>query len=82
MVADYQLSLQDYLAIARRWLKAIILTFGAVLTISVVVAMLQPRVYESKGTLLAEPPQLSGEWYELQVLEMPNSEFGPYSRRS
>ncbi len=61
MPADYQLSLQDYLAIARRWALAIILTFGTVLTASVVVAMLLPRVYQSTGTLLVEGPQISGE---------------------
>jgi succinoglycan biosynthesis transport protein ExoP len=61
MPADYQLSLQDYLAIARRWALAIILTFGAVLTASVVVAMLLPRVYQSTGTLLVEGPQISGD---------------------
>ncbi len=61
MSADYQLSLQDYLSIARRWALAIILTFGVVLAVSVVVAMLLPRVYESTGTLLAEAPQISGD---------------------
>ncbi len=61
MSADYALSTQDYLAIVRRRALAIILTFGAVLTASVVVAMLLPRVYQSTGTLLVEGPQLSGE---------------------
>lgn len=61
MSADYQLSLLEYLSIARRWALAIILTFGVVLAVSVVVAMLLPRVYESTGTLLAEAPQISGD---------------------
>lgn len=61
MQADYQLSLQDYLAIARRWALAIALTFCAVLAGSIVVAMLLPRVYQSTGTLLVEGPQISGE---------------------
>jgi len=61
MAADYQLTPQDYLAIARRWAWAMILAFGAVLTASVVVAMLLPRGYESTGTLLAEAPQISGD---------------------
>ncbi len=61
MPADYQLSPRDYLAIARRWALAMILTFGAVLATSVVVAMLLPRVYESTGTLLAEAPQIPGD---------------------
>lgn len=61
MSADYQLSFQDYLAIARRWTTAGILAFGTVLAVSVVVALLLPRVYESTGTLLAEAPQISGD---------------------
>ncbi len=61
MSADYQLSPRDYLAIAKRWALAMILTFGVVLATSVVVAMLLPRVYESTGTLLAEAPQISGD---------------------
>lgn len=61
MPADYQLSPRDYLAIARRWALAMILTFGVVLAGSVVVALLLPRVFEATGTLLAEAPQISGE---------------------
>ncbi|MBA4264255.1 MAG: lipopolysaccharide biosynthesis protein, partial [Comamonadaceae bacterium] len=58
MSADYQLSFQDYLAIARRWAPASILLFGVILSISVVVALILPRVYESTGTLLVEAPQI------------------------
>lgn len=61
MSTEYQLSFQDYLAIARRWAVAGILVFGVVLAGSVVVALLLPRVYESTGTLLTEAPQVSGE---------------------
>lgn len=61
MPADYQLNPQDYLAIARRWAWAMILVFGAVLAVSVVSAMLLPRVYQATGTLLAEAPQISGD---------------------
>lgn len=61
MAADYQLTPRDYIAIARRWTLAIILTFGSVLTAFVVVALLLPRTYESTGTLLAEAPQISGD---------------------
>lgn len=61
MSIEYQLSFQDYLAIARRWAVAGILVFGAVLAGSVVVALLLPRVYESTGKLLTEAPQVSGE---------------------
>ncbi len=61
MSTEYQLSFQDYLAIARRWSVAGILVFGIVLAGSVVLALLLPRVYESTGTLLTEAPQVSGE---------------------
>lgn len=58
MQADYQLSPQDYLSIVRRRALAIILTFGAVLTASVVVALLMPRAYMATGTLLVEGPPI------------------------
>ncbi|AOW13496.1 hypothetical protein LPB72_10770 [Hydrogenophaga crassostreae] len=58
MQADYQLSPQDYLSIVRRRALAIILTFGAVLTASVVVALLMPRAYKATGTLLVEGPPI------------------------
>lgn len=61
MAADYQLSLRDYLSIARRRAWVMALTFGAVLAASVVVAMLLPRVYQSTGTLLVKGPHVSGD---------------------
>ncbi|MCU0762425.1 MAG: hypothetical protein MUF76_05450 [Hydrogenophaga sp.] len=61
MAADYQLNLQDYLSIARRWAVVMILTFGAVLAASVVLALIVPRVYESTATILVEGPQISAE---------------------
>ncbi len=53
MPADYQLSPKDYLSIARRRALPIILTFGVVMTASVVVAMMLPRAYQATGTLLS-----------------------------
>lgn len=61
MSTDYQLSFQDYLAIARRWSMAGIIAFGVVLAGAVVLALLLPRIYESTGTLLTEAPQVSGD---------------------
>ena len=58
MFGDYQLSLHDYLSILRRRALVIILVFGAVLTASVVFALLLPRVYESTATILVEGPQV------------------------
>ncbi len=61
MSTEYQLSFQDYLAIARRWSVVGILVFGVVLTGAVVLALLLPKIYESTGTLLTEAPQISGD---------------------
>lgn len=61
MSIEYQLSFQDYLAIARRWAVAGILVSGIGLAGSVVVALMLPKVYESTGRLLTEAPQVSGE---------------------
>lgn len=61
MAADYQMTLQDYLSIARRWAVVMILTFGTVLAASVVVALIVPRVYESTATILVEGPQISSD---------------------
>ncbi|RYF46704.1 MAG: hypothetical protein EOO27_38840, partial [Comamonadaceae bacterium] len=61
MSTDYQLSLPDYLAIARRWAIAGALAFVAVLAISVAAALWLPRVYESTATLLVAAPQISGD---------------------
>lgn len=58
MFGDYQLSLHDYLSILRRRALVMILVFGTVLTVSVVYALLQPKIYESKATILVEGPQV------------------------
>lgn len=61
MAADYQLNLQDYLSIARRWGVAMALTFVAILAASVLVAFVVPRVYESTATIIVERPQVSSQ---------------------
>lgn len=58
MFGDYELSLHDYLSILRRRALVMILVFGAVLTASVVYALLQPKIYESTATILVEGPQV------------------------
>lgn len=58
MFGDYPLSLHDYLSILRRRALAMVLVFGAVLTASVVLAFVLPRVYESTATILVEGPQV------------------------
>jgi polysaccharide chain length determinant protein (PEP-CTERM system associated) len=54
MAADYQLGLNEYLAIARRWALAMVAAFGIVLAASVVVALLQPRTFQVSAVLMAE----------------------------
>jgi polysaccharide chain length determinant protein (PEP-CTERM system associated) len=58
MFGDYELSLHDYLSILRRRALVMILVFGAVLTVAVVYALLQPKIYESTATILVEGPQV------------------------
>lgn len=70
MFGDYELSLHDYLSILRRRALAMILVFGLVLTASVVVAFILPRVYESTATILVEGPQI----------QMPTAEAASRSR--
>ncbi|PKO70021.1 MAG: lipopolysaccharide biosynthesis protein [Betaproteobacteria bacterium HGW-Betaproteobacteria-16] len=61
MAADYQLTFHDYLSIVRRWGVVIILVIGSVLAVSVVVALLAPRVYESYATILVEGPRIQAD---------------------
>lgn len=61
MSDDYQMSMRDYLSIAQRWAVVSILTFGVILTGSVVVALLLPHVYQSTATILMEGPQVRVE---------------------
>jgi polysaccharide biosynthesis transport protein len=53
-----QMSMLDYLSVAQRWAVASILTFGAILAGSVVVAMMITPVYQSTATILMETPQV------------------------
>ena len=58
---DYQLTLSDYLSIAKRRARLIAVTFAGVLALGVAVAMLIPPVYRSAGTILIESQQIPND---------------------
>lgn len=55
---DYELTLNDYLAILKRRALLIGSTFAAILGISIVIAIVYPPVYQSTGTILVESQQI------------------------
>ncbi|WP_397454024.1 GumC family protein [Pseudomonas sp. NA-150] len=59
MKSEYELSLNDYIAIIkdRAWLLG--LSFAAILGVTVAVAIAIPPVYQSAGTILVESQQIS-----------------------
>jgi polysaccharide biosynthesis transport protein len=61
MAADYQLGLPEYLAIARRWAWVMALAFVAVLSVSVVIALQQPRAYQVSAVLMAEGTRIAAD---------------------
>lgn len=61
MTPDYELTLNDYLAILKRRKFHILSVFSLVLLISVAVALLIPPVYQSVGTILVESQQIPTE---------------------
>lgn len=58
MSGDYQMSVYDYVSIAKRWAAVSILAFGLIFAGSVVVAMLLTPIYQSTATILMEGPQV------------------------
>lgn len=54
MTADYELTLNDYLAVVRRRAWLLGLSFALILAAGLLVALLIPPVYESTGTILVE----------------------------
>lgn len=58
MTADYELTLNDYLHILRRRAYYIAGIFTALLTITAIVAVAIPPVYESTGTILIESQEV------------------------
>jgi len=58
MNADYELTLNDYLAVVRRRAWLIAASFLSILSAGLLVALLIPPVYESTGTILVESQQI------------------------
>lgn len=61
MAADYQLGLNEYMAIARRWALVMVAAFVSVLAASVVVALLQPRSFQVSAVLMAEGSRIAAD---------------------
>ena len=58
MTADYELTLNDYLAVVRRRAWLLGSSFALILAAGLLVALLIPPVYESTGTILVESQQI------------------------
>jgi polysaccharide biosynthesis transport protein len=67
MTESYQLTLRDYLAMARRraWIIGIIFTL--VLSVGLVVTMMIPPTYESTGTIVIESQQVPTDMIQATV---------------
>ncbi len=61
MAQDYELTLNDYLAILKRRKLHIVSVFSLVLAVAVAVALVIPPVYQSVGTILVESQQIPTE---------------------
>ncbi|WP_166359483.1 GumC family protein [Pseudomonas akapageensis] len=59
MSSEYELSLNDYIAVIKRRAWLLGLSFAVILGVSVVVAMSIPPIYQSAGTILVESQQIS-----------------------
>ncbi|MCU1761122.1 lipopolysaccharide biosynthesis protein [Pseudomonas sp. 14P_8.1_Bac3] len=61
MASEYEMSVNDYIAIIKHHALLIILSFVAILGVCVAVALSLPPTYESSGTILIESQQISPE---------------------
>jgi len=68
MAAEYQLTLNDYLAILRRRWILIVTSFIILLVIATSVAFLIPSVYESSATILIESQQIRSDMVQGAVV--------------
>lgn len=59
MASEYEMSVNDYLAIAKHHALLIILSGAAILGVCLAVALSLPPTYESSGTILVESQQIS-----------------------
>jgi len=61
MKSEYELSLNDYIAILKRRALLIGVSFTAIFAVSLMVALAIPPIYESTGTILVESQQISSD---------------------
>lgn len=67
MAADYELTLNDYLQIARRRIYHIVGIFAVLFGVALVVAVVIPPVYQSAGTILIESQQVPTDLIQAAV---------------
>ncbi|NWG87697.1 MAG: lipopolysaccharide biosynthesis protein [Hydrogenophilaceae bacterium] len=58
MAQQYEMTLRDYLSIARRRAPHLAIAFTAIFTVSIVVAIVLPPTYRATGTILVESQQI------------------------
>lgn len=61
MTTEYEMSVNDYIAIIKHHAVLLIVSCAAILGISIAVAMSLPPTFESSGTILIESQQISPE---------------------
>ena len=61
MNSEYELTLNDYLAILKRRALLLCVSFALILGVSLLVAVAIPPVYQSTGTILVESQQISSD---------------------
>ncbi|CAI8972675.1 Lipopolysaccharide biosynthesis protein [Pseudomonas sp. IT-P253] len=59
MTSEYEMSVNDYIAIIKHHALLLILSVAVILGVSVAVALTIPPIYESSGTILVESQQIS-----------------------
>jgi polysaccharide biosynthesis transport protein len=78
---DYQLTLSDYLAIAKRRAGLIAITFAATLAVGIAVALLIPPVYRAAGTVLIESQQIPNDLVQASVTSFAGERIEVIKRR-
>lgn len=61
MASEYEMSVNDYIAIVKHHAVLLIVSCAAILGVSIAVAMSLPPTFESSGTILIESQQISPE---------------------
>jgi len=59
MASEYEMSVNDYIAIVKHHAVLVVVSIAVILAVSVMVAMAIPPVYQSSGTILVESQQIS-----------------------